>query len=593
MKKIITTLLISLLYSNVLSAQNRPNIVFILAHDLGWSDTSCYGSTFYKTKYIDQLADSGIKYTSAYANSPNGTSSRASIISGQVNARTGIYNAVDATQGLAKYRSTISPASKKELPLDKFTLGNALQYAGYSTAFFGKWNVGEARGYRFNERGFEEGFQINKSIQNEHGNLATYPSLEAIESESGVRYLKEQTYLSDFITDNAVSYIERHAKDHKPFFMMVSQFFVNDSIEGPGSSVEEATKNSKMNPDTEMTAMTLNLDKCVQLITKKLREKGVLENTLIVFMSANGGVSNLLKGGKNNVYEGGIRVPLIVSWPNKIRKGQVSEDLIVGTDLYPTFLEIAGINSDQYQKQKEYILDGESFKNQWLKRKSINRKKPVVFHFPAYVPHPEETAEGQWIASPMAAVNDGEFKLIIHLTSNKKELYKRSDDIGEYKDLSLKFPEKVKSLTKVYDHWVEETGALKPVKREAVGLGWGKRQFQENNEDLKKILNDVSPNQGIVLMDYVVTKKDQNTAKAVIHEILYELNGKPINSLKDLEKVVSTLKIGDDVIYKYSYSGKRKKRTIKVTETTTHTIDFQLDSCTDTKSVYSRSAIDF
>ena len=589
------------------NSTTRPNIVFILADDLGWSDTGCYGAEFYKTPAIDALAESGMRFTNAYANSPNCAPSRAAIVSGQYCGRTGMYNVGYSARGLAKHRSVITPTNSGSLPLDKVTIGDAMVQAGYSTSYFGKWHLGDYGGYHFNKRGFEEGFQINKPTKNGFWKIDPYPSLQAIESESGIAYKAGETYLGDFITDNAVAYIDRHAADTKPFFMMVGQFLIHAPLQAPKKTIAAAKKESKVNPDNPedhnvvLAAMTKELDRCVAKIRKKLKEKNILDNTLIVFMSDNGGVGGYssagikgaedytgnwpLNGGKTNLYEGGVRVPLIVSWPGTISAGKVSGELLSGLDLYPTLLDLAGVAPTDFVKSNKYTLDGASAKEHWLSQKPIEREHPLVFHFPAYASAWKAKNEGAWRSTPMAAINNGTYKLVIHHPSKKKELYRLDEDISEKRDLSAAKPEVVDDLYRAYEDWIKRTGAKLPVRRDAKGVNWQGRIYQENSPALSKILLHPAAGEGVVLVDF--EGGDQNMKKTVFNEILLELNGSKISSLNDLRKVVSNLTPSQTIDYTYSFGGRVKTRKIKVKSNVVLDEVFDFNKATDMTSPYS------
>src|ERR1041385_8681359 len=313
------------------AATKRPNIVFILADDLGYTDLACYGSKYYETPNIDRLAADGIRFTSGQTCGPNCQPTRAALMSGQYMPRTGVYTVggVDRFDWQTRPLRPVDNVTK--LPLDKITIAQRLKDAGYATAMFGKWHLGLEPEYHPAKRGFDE----------------------AIES-SGVHF--------DFVT--------HRARPH-PFFLYPPLFGVHSPHQAKADLIARFKPKTPVggHHDPTYAAMIYSVDESVGRIVALLDELNLAENTLLIFSSDNGGVGGYaregirkdnditdnapLRGGKGMLYEGGVRFPYIFRWPGKIPKATVSDQPINSGDLYPTLLEVAGVG-----RPANYPLDG-------------------------------------------------------------------------------------------------------------------------------------------------------------------------------------------------------------------------------------------
>jgi len=402
-----STLLLSTLWlsSAIAHAADRPNIVFILADDLGYTDVSSYGSKYYETPNIDRLAQEGLKFTNGYSNGPNCQPTRAALISGQYGPRTGIYT-VGGIERFDWRSQALRPVDNVvTLPPDKVTIAQALKGAGYATGLFGKWHLGNKPESHPSKRGFDEAIVSN----GRHFNFATDPKVS----------YPEGTYLADFLTDRAVDFIDRH-KDG-PFFLYLPHFGVHAPYEAKPELIEKfkAKPAAGGHNDPVYAAMLASVDGSVGRITAKLDQLGIAENTIVIFSSDNGGVGGYqregiqakdttdnapLKAGKGNLHEGGIRVPYVFRWKGTIPAGSVSTQPIASIDLYPSTLELA-----HAEKPANHVLDGVSYVSHLKDPAHTKIERDALFwHFPGYLGAGNNT----WRTKPVSVVRSGQWKLI-------------------------------------------------------------------------------------------------------------------------------------------------------------------------------------
>ncbi|HEX6986079.1 MAG TPA: sulfatase, partial [Planctomycetaceae bacterium] len=339
-------------------AAERPNVVFILADDLGWTDLGCQGSKYYETPNIDRLAAEGMRFTSGYACGPNCQPTRAALMSGQYGPRTGVYTVGGIDRFDWRSRPLRPVENVTKLAPEVVTVAEALKGAGYATGYFGKWHLGEDPEHHPSAQGFDEAVVS----MGRHFGFKTQPPAD----------VPEGTYLADFLTDRAVDFLRRH-KDG-PFYLQLAHF----GVHSPYEAKEELIAKFKDKPgvgghdDPVYAAMIASVDESVGRVLATLDELGLSENTLVVFTSDNGGVGGYeregigkrkgdvtdnapLRGGKGMLYEGGVRVPYLFRWPGTIDAGAVTDRPINSVDLYPTLLELAGA------ERPDQPLDGESY----------------------------------------------------------------------------------------------------------------------------------------------------------------------------------------------------------------------------------------
>jgi arylsulfatase A-like enzyme len=448
--------LFALLGNGAFAKGEKPNIVFILADDLGYTDVSAYGSKYYKTPNIDQLAKEGVRFTSGYSAGPNCQPTRAALLSGQYGPRTGIYTVGDIHRFNWQSRPLRPVDNVASLPLEKTTIAQSLRKAGYATALFGKWHLGESSEAHPSKRGFDEAIVAS----GKHFNFKTSPETD----------YPEGTYLADFLTDKAVDFIERH-KDG-PFFLYLSHYGVHSPIQAKPELVEKFKDKAASggHNDPVYAAMIASVDESVGRVTAKLDELGLSENTLIVFTSDNGGVGGYqregiqgkdttdnapLRGGKGTLYEGGIRVPYVFRWKGVIPADSVSETPIISVDLHPSLLELSGVPDPENQP-----LDGVSYVPVLKDPSSVLKRDALFWHFPGYLGSRADT----WRTKPVSVIREGSLKLVENLEDRSLELYDLSSDLGEKNNLASAQPEKAASLLAKLNNWRKEIGAKLPTR---------------------------------------------------------------------------------------------------------------------------------
>ena len=456
--KMFFTLAGMLVMSLAAPAANPPNIVFILADDLGYTDVACYGSKFYETPNLDRLAGQGMRFTDGYACGPNCQPTRAALMSGQYMPRTGIYT----VGGIERFNWQSRPLrpvdNVTKLPLEKITLAQALKQAGYATGMFGKWHLGNDGLHHPGKRGFDEAIESSGL----HFDFQTDPP---------VQYPTGQ-YLADFLTDQAVGFIRRHKGE--PFFLYLPHFGVHSPHQAKPELIAKfkAKKPAGGHHDPAYAAMIYSVDESVGRILALLDELKLADNTLVIFTSDNGGVGGYeragikqangitdnapLRGGKGMLYEGGIRVPYIFRWPGKIAKGAVCDQPINSVDLYPTLLEIAGAG-----RPANYPLDGASYAKRLTDGGADQSPRaPIYWHFPGYLGAGANT----WRTTPVGAIRWGDWKLLEFFEDNRVELYNLRDDLGETTNLAATNPAKAKELHEKLVAWRAEVHAPMPTK---------------------------------------------------------------------------------------------------------------------------------
>jgi arylsulfatase A-like enzyme len=433
---------------------HKPNIVFILADDLGYTDVACFGSKYYETPNIDRLAKNGVRFTSGYTCGPNCQPTRAALMSGQYGPRTGIYTVGGIDRFDWQSRPLRPVDNVTELPLEKITIADTLKKAGYATGMFGKWHLGTDAKHHPLKRGFDEAIESSGV----HFDFKTNPHTD---------YPKGQ-YLADFLTDHAVDFIERH-KD-QPFFLYLPHYAVHAPHQAKKELIAKFKDKTPVggHKDPAYAAMIASVDESVGRIVRTLDKLGLTENTLVIFSSDNGGVGGYeragltksgitdnapLKGGKGMLYEGGVRVPYIFSWKGKIAPGKENITPINSVDLYPTLVAIAGA-----ERPHDYTLDGESYLSLLTGAKSKLDRDAIFWHFPGYL----GAGPGQWRTKPGGSIHAGDFKLIEYFEDGQQELYNLKEDISEEHNLAKENPDKVKELHARLIAWREKVGAKMP-----------------------------------------------------------------------------------------------------------------------------------
>lgn len=448
--RILTAALICLHFADPGVAQ-RPNIVFILADDLAWSDLVCYGNTVHDTPNIDRLASEGVRFTQAYAPAPICSASRAAILTGKFPARLNFEFVTKNEPGRQQLDVPLqTPSFTLNLPLEETTLGESLAAAGYTTGFFGKWHINQHYegylGWSPTYGPLQQGFSQGSS------DFGSHPYAYRENRELKDKLVSEGTYPEDTLIENAVEFIE-HPRD-EPYFLYLSQYFVHDPVHSRCRWLVEKYRSRlpdnapKVRPS--YAAMVDTLDHLVGRVLDAIDRTGEKDNTLVVFMSDNGGHPNYtsnapLRGSKWNLYEGGIRVPMLVRWPKVLAPGVCDDTAVHGCDLFPTFCEVAQAGAPST------VCDGVSLmpvlKNSAAE---LKRPSPLVWHFPYYHPEtrfkkaPEQIGVGDFYTSqtrPHSAMREGDWKLLHFYEDDRSELYNLSTDLAEQVDLASQQPE--------------------------------------------------------------------------------------------------------------------------------------------------------
>ncbi|NJB82083.1 sulfatase [Wenyingzhuangia aestuarii] len=447
---IVFTFLFNSCKSNSSSKDNRPkpNVVFFLVDDMGWTDASVFGSDLYQTPNIDQLVSDGMSFTNAYASCTVCSPTRASIMTGKYPAR--LY-VTDWIEGHEKpYAKLKIPEWNQKLDLDEVTLAEMFQKNGYKTVHLGKWHLGEDAKYWPENQGFDKniaGFSAGSpKADGGKGYFSPYNNPRLSDGEKG-------EYLTDRLAKEAVAYIQKHKKE--PFFMNLWLYNVHMPLQAKKEVVQKykaLVKKGMTHQNATYAAMIEHMDTALGTVVKALKENGLEENTILVFHSDNGGhllptKNTPLKSGKGDVYEGGVRVPLIFKWPNKIKAGVVTETVAISADVFPSLMGL----TNSFVKSPRNI-DGVDL-SPLLLNKGVVKRDAVYWHYPHY--HPGG-------AKPYSAIRKGDWKLIQVFEHDTLELYNLKTDIGETTNLATKYPEKTEELVKDLETWRKSVNAQMP-----------------------------------------------------------------------------------------------------------------------------------
>lgn len=449
-----------------------PNILLILVDDLGWADLGCYGSSFYDTPALDRLAAQGMRFTDAYAAAPVCSPTRASILTGKYPATVGVTQYIG---GHAVGRLADVPYFH-ELPINEYSLARALRDSRYQTWHVGKWHLGARRtwpdrhGFEVNVGGCDWGHPVSYFSPYQCPTLTDGPAGE---------------YLTDRLTAEAVHLIES-SDDGRPFFLNLWHYAVHTPIDAPAPLIEEyrdkahrlgldqtdpiiegeplptwhlrhhRVRRRTMQSDPAYAAMIANLDSNIGRVLDALERTGKAEDTIVIFTSDNGGLATAegsptcnapLTEGKGWMADGGVRVPLLIRWPNAIAAGTTTSSPVTSTDLYPTLIDAAGLPA-----RPEQHVDGVNLRALLDGNAEFDRG-PIFWHYPHY------SNQG---GTPGAAVRDGDYKLIRYFEDDRIELYNLREDIGEEHDLAIEQPDQAKRLRLQLDAWLDRIGALIP-----------------------------------------------------------------------------------------------------------------------------------
>jgi arylsulfatase A len=454
------------------SHPDRPNIVFILADDLGWTDLACYGSDLYETPHLDQLAQEGMRFTQAYAMSVC-SPTRAAILTGKHAARLRFTIWREGTYKPAGKRRLIEGETIHDLAHSEISLAEQLKARGYLCFHVGKWHLGDG-----DHSPETHGFDVN--IGGTHWGAPTtffHPFSGAGRFGPEFRYVpglglgRPGDYLTDRLTDEAIKLIDEAGK--RPFFLNLWYHNPHTPIEGKPALVQrfrDKIKADLVHKNPDYAAMVYALDENVGRVLRHLEDRGLAKNTLLIFVSDNGGYIGIdrksgqtvqvtsnapLRSGKGSLYEGGIRVPLIVRYPGVVPDATVCNQPVTCMDFLPTLLEATGaspILDPGLRKASASPLDGISFYSLLHNPKSSLARRGLFFHYPHYYP----------TTSPVSALRDGPWKLIEYFEDNHLELYRLDTDPGETVNLAPQMPEKAAALHAQLRRWRKSVGASLP-----------------------------------------------------------------------------------------------------------------------------------
>lgn len=439
-----------------------PNILWVIVDDLGWRDLGCYGSELYETPNIDRLASQGARFTQAYSAYPRCVPSRFGMLTGKHPAR--FQGASDGT---------------KVDPDRDVCIASPLQTAGYSTFYCGKWHLGVGKHLPGNN-----GFDVTIAA----GAAGATPSHFAPYNEtrrkghttkapvSDLDDAPDGEYLTDRLTQEAINFIEAQSAD-RPFFAVLAHYAVHTPIEAKRDLTqryrkklrrmdltadvmepESAGENQTVQNNPTYAAMIDSVDQGVGRLLDCLESRGIADNTIVILTSDHGGLSargnnrglatsnRPLRAGKGHLYEGGIRIPLILRWPGVTNAGSEPGTQTHGVDFYPTLLEMAGAQAPADQK-----LDGVSFAAA-LRGEASDDDRPLYWHNPA----PRPTSTGDWYSS---AVREGDWKLLDFPAQNRVELYNLASDQGEARNVAEEHLDKTAHLKAMLASWRDDVGA--------------------------------------------------------------------------------------------------------------------------------------
>jgi arylsulfatase A len=431
----------------------KPNIVVIMADDLGWRDLHCYGNPQLDTPALDQLAADGMRFTCGYAAAPVCTPTRAAMMTGQSPARLRITNhAPGNPDGFALEGSRLQEAANiRYLPLAAVTIAERLAEAGYATAHIGKWHLSHTvpnAPQGLTEMGLrpdKQGFALNIGGYSGGGPPSYFAPYRIPTLADG----KEGEYLPDRLADEAIAFIRQHRSG--PFFLSWWPYSVHYPMQARAEVIAKYRQRGGLK-DPVYAAMIEDVDAGIGRFLKALDEAGLRDNTLVIFKSDNGGYNGdnrPLRGLKGMLYEGGIRVPWIVRWPGKVQPGTTNATPVISMDCYPTLLEVAGL-----PPTPNHPIDGKSLVPLLTQSPGFDRDA-LYFHYPNYAFHKQNRLG--------SAIREGQSKLIRNYDDGSLELYDLSSDIGENTNLAQQEPELTKRLADKLDAWLRECGAQLPV----------------------------------------------------------------------------------------------------------------------------------
>lgn len=440
----------------------KPNIVLILADDLGWSDLGCYGADLHTTPNLDRLARQGIRFTQAYAMSVC-SPTRAALLTGVHAARwhytTWREASVERSVRIARNQEKLNPpATIGDLPHEALTLAEAVHTAGYRTFHVGKWHLGDAAFYPETQ-----GFDVNIGGTHWGAPESYFWPFRGTNRFKEFRYVpglgpgKPGDYLTDRLTDEALRLID--ASGDTPFFLNLWYHNPHTPMNGKPAAVQRFQRQIRAgmhHRNADYAAMIASLDENIGRILGRIDRNGRGRQTVVIFMSDNGGYlqdgsgvritdNHPLRSGKGSLYEGGIRVPLLIRWPGVTQSQSVCQEPVLCTDLFKTLCGAVGVDGSTG-------VDGMDLRPLLEKPTSQLERGALFFHYPHYYS----------TTHPVSAVRAGDWKLLHYYEDDRDELYNLREDIGEAVDLAKVRPEQRQTLRRQLEDWLKEIGAQSP-----------------------------------------------------------------------------------------------------------------------------------
>jgi arylsulfatase A-like enzyme len=445
----LSLILLLLVLSFSCSLPDHPNFILINIDDMGWRDAGFMGSEYYETPNLDKLASEGMIFNQAYASASNCAPSRACMMTGQWTPRHGIYTVNNSDRGRSNTRKLVPTKNTTILADEFYTLAEALWDNGYRTCHAGKWHL--------TEDPTTQGFDINIGGSHAGNPGSYYPPYKRVDMEAP----SEDYYLTNLIMDKVVEFLN-DIGDEK-FFLYYSPYAVHTPIHPVQSLLPKYQDKKEWNGqnNSKYATMVDNLDTQIGRMINTLSETGLIDNTIILFTSDNGGVYRItkqwpLRAGKGSYYEGGIREPMFVWWPDQIKSRTHSNVPVTNLDFYPTILDLLNIPVPE-----NLILDGQSLKPILMGKKLEER--PLFWHFPIYLEGGNhETQDPVFRTRPGSAIRLGNWKLIEYFENDDLELYNLMYDIGEENNLAKENPGKLQELHELLKDWRKEVGAPVP-----------------------------------------------------------------------------------------------------------------------------------
>ena len=449
-------------------AQERPNFVFILVDDMGWTDLGVYGSDLHETPRIDAFAAGSMRFTNAYAASPVCSPTRASILTGKHPARLHMTVWREAAKNPPLNRKLVPPVTADSLPHEEVTVAEVLREAGYVTAHVGKWHLGTAEFYPQTQ-----GFDYNVGGTLWGAPQSFFYPYSGSRPFAGLRYVphlgggQPGEYLTDRLTTEALRILRR--EQGRPFFMHLAFHTVHTPIEGKPEFVEHyrgKLRPSARHRNPHLAAMVRSLDENVGRVLDVLDELGVAGDTVVVLTSDNGGYVNRygglqvtdnspLRSGKGSLYEGGVRVPAIIRWPGVTPPGSVNHTPVSSVDYYRTILSVADLPGDRTHNR---FVDGIDLAPLLRDPAFEPGREALFFHYPHYYA----------TTSPVSAVRVGDWKLMRYYEDSRMELYDLANDPGESRNLAPERPDLAAALLARLKAWWARVSAQHPLHADGV-----------------------------------------------------------------------------------------------------------------------------